>query len=47
MENVFEQIGSVYDLLADGQSKDIFINRCLYNITKERKYIDNIVNTYF
>lgn len=47
MENVFNRVSRVYNLLADEQSKDVFINRCLYNITKERKYIDHIVNTYF
>ncbi len=48
MDNIiFDRLKSVYASLADDLSKDIFINRVLYNVTREKKYIDQIVNTYF
>lgn len=44
---MFDEIRNVYYMLADDESKDIFLNRVLWNITGENKYIDTIVSIYF
>lgn len=44
---MFEKIKEVYCLLEDDESKEIFLNRILWNITGERKYIDKMVSIYF
>lgn len=44
---MYEKIREVYHLLEDDISKDIFLNRVLWNITGEKKYIDEIVSVYF
>jgi len=35
---MIDKISQVYNLLEDEQSKDIFLNRLLYNVTNEEKY---------
>ena len=45
-EVCFEQFNKVYNMLEDKESKDIFINKVNYILTKERKYIDNIIMKY-
>lgn len=47
MESTFEQYRSVYALLEDEQSRDIYLNRLCWLISGERKYIDGIVTRYF
>lgn len=44
---VFEKIREVYRLFEDKDSKDIFLNRVLWNITGDKKYIDEVVSVYF
>jgi len=43
----FEDSKKVYDLFQDDKSKDIFLNRFLYNISCDHKYINNIVKNNF
>jgi len=42
---MFEKLKKVYNLLEDGESKIIFLNRVLYNITNE-DYISPIIEIY-
>lgn len=44
---VFNEMKRAYLLMEDEQSRDIFLNRVLYNITGDNTYIDNIVSVYF
>lgn len=44
---MFEEIREIYNLFADKESKDIFLNRMLFNISGEREYIDKIASMYF
>lgn len=44
---MFNEIGEVYNLLGDEESKEIFLNRTLYNITRNKYYIDKISSIYF
>lgn len=44
---MFSKMKKVYGLLEDDLSKDIFLNRVLYNITGKGIYIQNITATYF
>lgn len=44
---MFNEMKRVYSLMEDDQSRNIFLNRILYNITKDYTYIDNIVSVYF
>lgn len=46
MEETIKQIKEIYHAFSDDESKDIFINRLLYNISGEETYIDNIVKEY-
>ena len=34
----------IYDNICDEKSKEIFINRVLFNLTNDSKYIDNILS---
>lgn len=43
---MFSIMEQVYHLMEDEESKAIFKNRVLYNITEEKRYIDNIVSFY-
>jgi len=43
---VFEELKKVYNLLEDEESKSIFLNRVLYNITNNENYIDSIGEMY-
>ena len=40
---VFDKISIIYDKLVDQRSKDIFINRLNYSLTKEQTFINQIV----
>lgn len=40
----FEQIGSIYDRMQDEISKDIFVNRILFSVSRDLKYVKNIVD---
>lgn len=44
---MFEKIRAAYRLFEDKDSKDIFLNRVLWNITGNKKYIDEVVSVYF
>lgn len=44
---MFEKIRAAYRLFEDRDSKDIFLNRVLWNITGNKKYIDEVVSVYF
>ncbi|MBR4026046.1 MAG: FkbM family methyltransferase [Lachnospiraceae bacterium] len=39
---MMKDLKKVYELLEDEQSKDIFLNRILYNLTRDDIYIDNM-----
>lgn len=45
-KNDMIKYAEAYDLLEDNISRDIFVNRMFYNITKDKKYIRNIVKRY-
>lgn len=47
MESTFEQYRGVYALLEDEQSRDIYLNRLCWLISRDRKYLDAIVARYF
>lgn len=44
---MFRKMREVYRLMEDDISKDIFKNRVLWNITGQKKYIDEVVSMYF
>jgi len=46
MEKTLESYKSVYNMLEDSQSKDIYIKRLNYLLTGDFKYIRDIVSTY-
>jgi len=47
LENSLNNYISVYNMLEDDESKDIYIKRLSYLISGDFKYIDDIVTTYF
>lgn len=46
MESTFEQYRSVYVLLEDEQSRDIYLNRLCWLISRKDRYLRNIVSAY-
>ena len=42
-EELLDEVKKIYSFLGDEISKDIFINRLLYNITGDLKYVDTMV----
>lgn len=44
---MFKKMKDVYHLLGDDESKEIFKNRVLWNLSGERKHINKIVDVYF
>ena len=46
MNNFFETVRKIYNKLADEESKDIYVNRFLFNLLGDPKYIDDIVRRY-
>lgn len=46
MDRTLDNVLTVYNLLEDEQSRDIFLKRLNYNITKDFKYIRDIVTAY-
>lgn len=43
---MFENEKQVYNLLEDEESKSIFLNRLLFNVTEDKKYIDKVREIY-
>lgn len=41
---MIEEIKKVYDWLEDEESKDIFVNRLSYLVTKEERYLNNMIS---
>ena len=46
MESAFEQYRSVYAQLEDEQSRDIYLNRLCWLISRKDRYLRNIVSAY-
>lgn len=46
MKELLSNAKMIYNVLADEESKDIFINRLLYSITGEEKYLDEMIRKY-
>ena len=46
MNTFFETIKEIHNNLIDEQSKDIFVDRLLYSLLDDKKYIDEIVRRY-
>lgn len=46
MESTFEQYRKVYEMLEDGPSRDIYLNRLNYMISRDKRYIEAIVKAY-
>lgn len=44
--HILEKVKLIYDRLEDEESKGIFINRLLFSITSDWKYVENIVAKY-
>lgn len=44
---MFNAIREIYNLMADEESKQIFLDRFMYNITQNKYYIDKIASIYF
>lgn len=46
MNTFFKTVREIYQKFKDEESKDIFINRLLYSLFEDKKYIDEIVRRY-
>ena len=46
MNTYFETIRKIYNKLEDQESRKIYVNRLLYSITEDEKYMDEIVRQY-
>lgn len=46
MDTFFESVRKIYYNLTDEESKDIYLNRFLYNMIGDKKYIDGIIKRY-